>query len=176
MKSSNSQVSLYTILKNLGLCGLLFVAATASAQEYPPNYDPARFGKAMSVLNDGNGEYAGLEIDCIDSKGHVIEESSATIPKDAELRSHFPWENENALKFRVWLDVTAIGENLPKGQYSLCTDDKTSAVGEKYKPLLTKESNTELYNKYCAPNSKVAMFQPATMNSKGHRLRAASAP
>lgn len=157
MKTGNSQTSLYTIFKYLGVVGLVCAAATASAQEYPPNYDPSRFGKAIAVLNDGTGANAQLEIDCKNSIGHIIEESSVTIPQDTELRSHFPWENEDTLKYTVWLDGSTIGKDLPKGQYALCATDKISAAGEKYKPLLNSDSG-ELYQKYCATNKSV-MFQ-----------------
>ena len=168
MKAGNSQVGLYTILKYLGICGLICAAATASAQEYPPHYDPSNFGRAMAVLNDGNGNDAQLEIDTKNSIGHIIAESSATIPKDAELRSHFPWENEDALKYTVWLDGSTVGKDLPKGQYALCATDKVSAAGEKYTTLLNANSG-ELYQKYCA--TKSAMFQPAPSNEARHALR-----
>lgn len=148
------------ILKYLGLCGLLCAAVTASAQEYPSDYDPSSFGKAMAVLNDGAGDNAALEIDCKNSKGQIIEESSATIPQDAELRSHFPWENEDALKYTVWLDGSIIGKNLAKGQYALCATDKVSAAGEKYKTLLHSD-NGELYQKYCANNQPAQHRSPA---------------
>ncbi len=153
MKTGNSQGRFCTILKFLAISGLLCAAATGSAGEYPPNYNPDSFGQAMAVVNDGSGDYVSLEIECIDSKGHIIAESSSTIPKAAELRTHFPWINESNLRFDVSLNGEAIGTNIEKGQYSLCKGDGSSAAGEKTRPLLKEGS--ELYVKYCTKLDKL---------------------
>ena len=165
MKSTSN---VYTIGKHLSAFSLLFVAAAVSAQEYPPHYDPSRYGKAFAVKNDGTGSNARLETYCHDPKGHVVEEGGATIPENTEIVTHFPWEDEGKLSYEVWLDGARIAENLPKGHYSLCKSGEISAAGEEYKPLLNPNSG-ESYAQYCA--NKSSLFQPARGTQSAPALR-----